>query len=155
MQITSLCYIEKGNTVLMLYRNKKKNDVNQGKWIGVGGKLETGETPETCMLREVKEETGLRLLSWRKRGTVDFESESWTERMYLFTAVQFEGELSACDEGELRWIQKERIQSLSLWEGDRVFLRLLAEDAPYFHLLLKYDGERLISAMLNGEALDI
>lgn len=124
----------------MLHRTKKKNDENAGKWIGVGGKFEEGESPEECMLREVYEETGLTLNSWRFRGIVTFSYSSWeTEYMHLFTADSFSGVIRECDEGELSWIDKDRVLSLPIWEGDRVFLKLLNTDCPFFSLKLRYD----------------
>ena len=151
MLCSTLCYIEKDGSYLMLYRNKKQNDVNGGKWIGVGGKFEAGESPVDCLLREVKEETGLTLTRWKMRGIVTFVSDvAETEYMHLFTADRFEGELNAaCDEGELRWVPKPQIAALNLWEGDRVFLDLLANDAPFFMLKLIYSGDRLISQKLE------
>ena len=146
---TSLCYItrrrEGGRDWLMLYRNAKKNDVNAGKWVGVGGKLEPGETPEACALRETREETGLSLPDLRYRGVIDFSSEGWEERMHLFTGECGPGPLSRCDEGELRWIAEEALPALPMWAGDRIFLRMIAEDEPFFRLRLTYDGERLVS----------
>ena len=149
---TSLCYVYRGDEVLMLHRVKKENDVNHDKWIGLGGKFEENESPEECMLREVREETGLKLTSWRYRGIVTFVSEPWPgEYMHLFTADGFEGELSECDEGELAWIPRAKLKELPQWEGDRIFLRLLDEDAPFFSLKLVYQNERLTEAVLNGE----
>ena len=135
----------------MLHRTKKKNDLNHDKWIGIGGKFEDRESPEECLLREVREETGLRLTSWRYRGLVTFVSDqAETEYMHLFTADRFEGELTDCDEGELTWIRQEDFDALPQWEGDRFFLRLLAEEAPFFSLKLVYRGDHLVSAALNG-----
>lgn len=145
MRNSTLCYIEQDGKYLMLLRNKKKVDVNKGKWIGVGGKFEEGESPEDCVLREVMEETGLRLTSFRLRGIVTFVLDGWgTEYMHLFTADAFEGECIECNEGELRWIPKEEILSLNLWEGDRAFLKLLEEDAPFFSMKLSYQGDKLV-----------
>ena len=149
---TSLCYVYHGDEVLMLHRIKKENDVNHDKWIGLGGKFEENESPEECMLREVREETGLKLTSWRYRGIVTFVSEPWPgEYMHLFTADGFAGELSDCDEGELLWVPKERMRGFPTWEGDRIFLDLLDADAPFFSLKLKYEGDRLTEAVLNGK----
>ena len=134
----------------MLLRNKKKQDENAGKWIGVGGKFEEGESPQDCLLREVQEETGLRLTQYRFRGIVTFVSDRYeTEYMHLFTAHGFEGELIPCDEGELKWVEKDEVLSLPLWEGDREFLRLLREDAPFFSLKLVYQGDKLVSSKLE------
>jgi 8-oxo-dGTP diphosphatase len=153
---TSLCYIERDGCYLMLHRTKKKQDPNAGKWIGVGGKFEAGESPEECALREVLEETGLTLVSPRLRGIVTFVSDACpTEYMFLFTADCFTGELRPCDEGELAWVEKERVLSLPLWEGDRVFLRLLAEGRPFFSLKLSYRGDTLVSAVLDGNSIPV
>lgn len=142
---TTLCYIEQDNSYLMMLRNKKQNDENSGKWIGVGGHFEEGEGPEECVLREVYEETGLTLTEYSYRGIVTFVSDEWgTEIMHLYTASGFEGELSECNEGTLSWIQKSKIMDLNLWEGDRVFLKLLFEDAPFFEMELIYKGDKLV-----------
>jgi 8-oxo-dGTP diphosphatase len=152
---STLCYIEKDGKYLMLHRTVKKKDVNKDKWIGVGGHFELGESPEECVCREVLEETGYRLTSYRFRGLVTFLSgDGVTEYMSLFTADGFEGEEIACDEGELEWVPIEKIGELNLWEGDKIFLRLLAEDAPFFSLKLVYDGHGgLVEAVLNGKRL--
>ena len=148
---STLIYVERGDEYLMLHRTKKDNDLNHDKWIGVGGKFEPGESPEECALREAREETGLTLTRWRYRGLVTFVSDRWpTEYMHLFTADAWTGALKPCDEGELEWIRKETLLSLPLWAGDRIFLRLLDSDAPFFSLKLRYAGESLISAALNG-----
>jgi len=151
---TTLCYITRGDQVLMLHRIKKKNDVNKDKWIGIGGKFEPGESPEECLLREAREETGLELTSWQCRGVVTFSQEGWgTEYMYLFTADGFEGEPGPCDEGELAWVSRDFIARLPQWEGDRIFLELLWQDAPFFLLTLRYKGDTLTQAVLNGKLL--
>lgn len=156
MKNTSLCYIEREGSYLLLHRTKKVNDENHDKWIGVGGKFEEGESPEECMLREVKEETGLSLTRWRYRGIVTFVSDEWGgEYMHLFTADGFTGQLKDCDEGELEWVEKARLLSLPIWEGDKIFLRLLQSDAPFFSLKLCYQGERLAAAALNGKAMEL
>ena len=157
MRNTSLCYIERGDEYLMLHRVKKTVDENAGKWIGVGGGFEEGESPAACMLREVYEETGLQLSAWRCRGVVTFVSDEWgTEYMHLFTANAFDGELRECEEGVLAWKKKDEVlSSLPIWEGDRIFLRLLAEDRPFFLLTLRYRGDRLVEAVLNGEPTEI
>jgi len=137
MKNTTLCYIRRGDECLMLYRNKKKNDENAGKWIGIGGKFEDKESPEDCMLREALEETGLTLTDYRYRGIVTFASDRWpTEYMHLFTADGFEGELKECEEGELRWIRWEMLEKLPCWEGDLIFLDLIRRDVPFFSLKL-------------------
>ena len=130
---STLCYITRGNDVLMLHRVKKKNDLNKDKWIGIGGKFEPEETPDECLLREAREETGLELTSWRLRGVVTFLSDRWEgEYMYLFTADGFAGELKECDEGDLQWVSREFLNELPKWEGDQLFLDLLWADSPFF-----------------------
>ncbi len=155
MRNTTLCYIEQGRDYLMLHRVKKTVDENKDKWIGIGGKFEEGESPEDCLLREVREETGLTLKRWRYRGIVTFVSDQWgTEYMHLFTADAWEGRLrDDCDEGVLEWIDRERLLTLPIWEGDKIFLRLLDEGAPFFSLKLRYAGDRLAEAVLNGKKL--
>ena len=151
---TTLCYITRGDEVLMLHRIKKKNDLNEGKWIGIGGKFETEESPDACLLREAKEETGLTLTSWRCRGIITFLSDQAEgEYMYLFTADSFEGKLRECDEGDLQWVSRDFIDQLPKWEGDQIFLDLLWQDAPFFLLTLRYEGDRLQEAILNGEKI--
>ena len=142
MQLSTLCYIEKDGAYLMLHRTKKENDVNKGKWIGVGGKFEAGEAPEECLLREVMEETGLELTSYRYRGLLSFiYADKEPEYIFTYTADGFSGELHECNEGELKWVKIEDIKYLSLWEGDRIMHRLLEEDAGVFSLKLVYDEE--------------
>ena len=155
MEMTTLCYIEKDGCYLMLHRISKKNDVNKDKWIGVGGHFEQDETPEECLLREVKEETGLTLTSYRFRGIVTFISDAvgHAEYMCLYTADGFEGEMIDCNEGTLEWVPKDEIYNLNLWEGDFIFHRLLDEDAPFFSLKLVYEGDTLIEARLDGRLL--
>lgn len=154
---TTLCYIERDGQYLMLHRVKKENDVNRDKWIGIGGKFEPGESPEDCVLREVREETGLTLTDYEYRGIVTFVLDGWgTEFMHLFRATGWTGELSAdCDEGELAWIGKADLLALPLWAGDKIFLRLLDSDRPFFSLKLNYTGDTLTAARLDGKALDI
>lgn len=152
---TTLCYLLQGDEVLLLHRIKKKNDLNHDKWIGIGGKFEENESPEDCMLREAREETGLTLTSWRYRGIVTFLSDRWeTEYMHLFTADGYSGTLRQCDEGDLAWIKKSELLKLKLWEGDKIFLRLLDSDEPFFSLKLKYEGDTLVLAVLNGKRLE-
>lgn len=149
--MTTLCYVEKEDAYLMLHRVSKKQDVNKDKWIGIGGHFEEGESPEDCLLREAYEETGLTLTSWRFRGMVTFTQEGYgTEYMCLYTADGFSGELKDCDEGILEWVKKEELLKLNLWEGDKIFLRLLNENAPFFSLKLIYQGDCLIEAVLDG-----
>ena len=151
---STLCYITRGDEVLMLHRVKKKNDLNKDKWIGIGGKFEAQESPDECLLREAMEETGLRLTSWRCRGVVTFLSDTWEgEYMYLFTADGFEGMLKECDEGELQWVPRAFLDKLPKWEGDKIFLELLWQNAPFFLLTLRYQGDTLLEAVLNGEKI--
>ena len=154
---TTLCYIERDGKYLMMHRIRKKNDINRDKWIGIGGKFEAGESPEDCVLREAREETGLTLTDYRYRGIVTFvpERPDDTEYMHLFTATGFEGSLREdCEEGVLEWISKQALLSLPMWEGDKIFLRLLDENAPFFSLKLVYDKEgKLLKAVLNGRAV--
>ena len=153
-KLTTLCYIEKDDSYLMLHRVSKKHDVNKDKWIGIGGHFEENESPEECLLREAKEETGLTLTSWKFRGIVTFISEGWdTEYMCLYTADGYEGKMISCNEGVLEWIKKEDLLKLNLWEGDKIFLKLLQENAPFFSLKLAYKGDELTEAVLNGENL--
>lgn len=150
MKLTTLCYIEKDDKYLMLHRIKKENDLNHDKWIGIGGKFEADETPEECLLREAKEETGYTLTDYRFRGIITFLSDEWeSEYMHLFTATGFTGEPVPCDEGELVWVPKKDLETLTLWEGDKIFLRLLQEDAPFFSLKLRYEGEHLAEQELK------
>lgn len=149
--LTTLCYIEKDDQYLMLHRIKKENDINQDKWIGVGGHFEPDESPEECLLREVKEETGLTLTSYRFRGLITFLSDRWqTEYMCLYTADKYEGELAECDEGTLEWVDKSRLRELNLWEGDYIFLELLETEQEFFSLKLRYEGDELKEAYLNS-----
>ena len=153
---TTLCYIEKDDSYLLLHRVSKKNDANKDKWIGIGGKFEDKESPEDCLLREAKEETGLLLTSYRLRGIVTFVSNEYpTEYMFLYTADGYEGEIGECREGTLEWVKKRDMYSLNLWEGDRIFLKLLEEDQPFFSLKLSYEGDKLVSAALDGSKLSL
>lgn len=178
--LTTLCYIEREDEYLMLHRVKKENDVNRDKWIGVGGHFEEGESPEDCLLREVYEETGLTLKSWRFCGIVTFcytpenvsestglphgsdehiklpgAAQPLCEYMHLYTAQSYEGAFKPCDEGELVWIQKDRIDRLQVWEGDRIFLKLIRERSDFFSLKLSYRGNFLMEAVLDGKRLTL
>lgn len=142
MRITTLCYIENGDSTLMLYRNKKGNDENAGKWIGIGGHAEEGESPEDCLLREVFEETGLTLSSYRFRGIVTFVSSKWgTEYMCLYTAQSDARDVTECNEGELHWVKTSKLSSLPMWEGDKIFFDLIEKNSPFFSLKLCYDDK--------------
>lgn len=156
-ELSTLCYMERDHAYLMLHRVTKKNDINKDKWIGVGGHFEKEESPEDCLLREVREETGYTLTSWRFRGIVTFISgDGVTEYMHLFTADGWTGEPVPCSEGVLEWVDIDRIGTLELWEGDRIFLRLLREEQPFFSLKLTYDGHGgLTGAVLNGKNLPL
>ena len=169
MKQTTLCYLERGNQYLMLHRVKKQNDASHDKWIGVGGKCEADESPDECMVREVREETGLTVTSWRYRGIVTFISDVWPcEYMHLFTAGQWRTntpsaneddaleKLPECDEGDLQWIGKENLFNLTLWPGDRIFLRLIMNsEQPFFSLKLVYKGDDLVAAKLDGKQLSL
>ena len=151
---TTLCYIENEGCYLMLHRVKKEQDENKDKWIGIGGKFEEGESPEECVLREAKEETGLTLTDYKYRGIVTFVSDVWPcEYMHLFTATGFVGELKECDEGVLEWLPKDKLYGLPMWAGDKIFLELLDKGAPFFSLKLVYEGERLVCAALDGQKI--
>ena len=152
--LTTLCYIEQDGKYLMLHRVKKENDINKDKWIGVGSHFEADESPEDCVLREVKEETGYTLTDYRFRGIITFLYRDVCEYMCLYTADGFTGEPRECDEGTLEWVEINKVEELDLWEGDKIFLRLLAEKVPFFSLKLVYDGhDGLISAVLNGKEI--
>lgn len=154
--LTTLCYIEKDGQYLMLHRVKKEKDCNKDKWIGVGGHFETEESPEECLLREVKEETGLTLTHWRFCGIETFISDHWNdvEYMCLYKADGFEGELQECSEGELQWVDKDKVYDLPIWEGDKIFFRLMDEREEFFSLKLRYESGRLTEAVLDGKPLE-
>ena len=137
--LTTLCYIIKDNKMLMMLRNKKENDINEGKWIGVGGHFEFGESPEECLIREVREETGLTLKNYKKRGIITFCYGSFVEYMHLYTSDSFEGDIIDCDEGELKWIDIDNVLALNIWEGDKIFLGYLIDNEPFFSIKLIYD----------------
>ena len=154
MKNTSLCYIEQDNAYLLLHRVKKENDLNRDKWIGIGGHFEENESPEECVCREALEETGLRLHAPRYCGIVTFVSDCWEgEYMHLFHATDFSGNLRDCDEGVLEWVPKERFSRLPQWAGDKIFLDLMERHVPFFSLKLRYEGDALREAVLNGQAL--
>ncbi len=156
MKLSTLCYIEHNNQYLMLYRNKKKIDVNKGKWIGVGGHFEKNESPDDCLLREVKEETNLTLLNYTLRGLITFiYNNDEEELIFLYTADEFDGTLIECNEGELKWIDKSEILNLNLWEGDRIFHKLLNKNIPVFSLKLVYNNDNLIEAVLDNKKLSL
>mgnify|MGYP001068999119 FL=1 len=153
---TTLCYIEKDGKYLMLHRVKRENDINKDKWIGVGGHFEADESPEECLLREVKEETGLILTAWKLRGIITFICDRQpTEYMFLYTADAFTGTLTECSEGNLEWVDKSKVYDLPVWEGDKIFFRLLEEDHPFFSLKLKYEDDRLAEMAFNGKSGEI
>lgn len=156
LKLTTLCYIEKDEKYLMLHRVVKKNDTNKDKWIGVGGRFEADESPQDCVLREVLEETGYRLTSYKLRGIVTFVSGKYeTEYMFLFTADGFEGEPIECDEGVLEWVDKKSVYDLNIWEGDKIFFRLLEERDSFFSLKLVYnENDELIESVLDGVPLE-
>ena len=156
MRNTTLCYLEQDDAYLMLHRVTKKNDLNHDKWIGVGGKLDPGETAEACALREVWEETGLTMQSPAYRGIVDFYAPPWpAERMHLFTCTDFGGRPVDCNEGTLEWVPKAEVTQLPIWQGDKLFFQLLNDNAPFFHLELYYDGDTLTRAVLDGTTLPL
>ncbi|MCI8518862.1 MAG: 8-oxo-dGTP diphosphatase [Clostridia bacterium] len=150
MLLTTLGYIEKDGKYLMLHRTKKKNDMNKDKWLGIGGKFEEGESPEECMIRETEEETGLRLKSCNLRAVITFVSNIYeAEHMYLFTSDNFEGELIECNEGELKWVDKEEVISLNAWEGDKIFLQKLFNDDSFFTMKVEYNGDKMVNYKIN------
>ena len=150
MILSTLCYIEKDNKYLMLHRTKKKNDISKDKWLGIGGKFEEGESPEECIVREVMEETGLKLNSYQLRTIVTYVSTNWeTEYMYVFTSNDFTGELIECNEGDLQWIDKKEVTKLNTWEGDKIFVEKLQNDSSFFTVKFEYDGDKLVKYNLK------
>lgn len=148
---TTLCYIEKDGRYLMMHRVKREHDINKDKWVGVGGHFEADESPEECLLREVQEETGLTLASWQLRGIITFICDRQpTEYMFLYTADAYSGELIECEEGDLVWIDKSQVYDLPIWEGDKIFFRMLEQNDPFFSLKLKYENDVLVETSLNG-----
>lgn len=151
--LTTLCYIERDDSYLMMHRVKKENDINKDKWVGVGGHFEESETPEECLLREVREETGLELLSWKLRGIITFMTDVYqTEYMFLYTADEYTGEMIECNEGNLEWVKKSDVYNLPIWEGDKVFFKLLEDQEDFFSLKLRYEGDKLVETVLNGKS---
>lgn len=145
MILSTLCYIEKDGKYLMLHRTKKRNDINKDKWLGIGGKFEDGESSEECITREVKEETGLTLNTYKLRCIVTYVSTNWeTEYMYVFTSNDFTGELTECNEGDLQWIEKDKVTELNTWEGDKIFVDKIKNNDAFFTIKFNYDGEKLI-----------
>lgn len=156
MRFTTLCYIEKNGKYLMLLRNVKKNDGSRNKWIGVGGKIEAGESPDECARREISEETGLTALNLIPRATITFISDVWeSEYMFLYSVTEFSGTLTECDEGELHWIDKNEVFKLNLWDGDRIFLNMMTENTPYFEMKLIYRGDRLSKCVVDGKETEL
>ena len=155
MILSTLCYLERDGRYLMLHRVKKKNDINHDKWIGVGGKFEPDESPEECMLREIEEETGLRATEWSHRGILTFISnEAETEYIHLYLVTDWTGELKECAEGDLEWVEKEKVPELPGWEGDKIFLRYLLDPGmPFFSLKFVYEGDRLVYTECDGRTL--
>ncbi|SEQ07468.1 NUDIX hydrolase [Butyrivibrio sp. TB] len=149
MVVSTLCYLEKDNKYLMLLRNKKEKDVNEGKWIGVGGKCEKGESPEECVIRETFEETGIKLESLKMRGVMTFASEGWEdEYIFVYTSDKFSGHITECNEGELAWIDKDKIMVLNLWDGDRIFLDIMINSDKLFSIKLSYKGDDIVDKQL-------
>ena len=154
MKQTTLCYLERGSQYLMLHRTKKENDLNHDKWLGVGGKFEEGESPEDCMLREVWEETGFTVTKWRYCGIVTFIHNIYPdEHMHIFVCTDWTGKQIECNEGDLEWIDKQHLLELPAWEGDKIFLRLISEERPFFSLKLTYEYDTLKAAVLDGKPL--
>lgn len=150
--LTTLCYIERDDAYLMMHRVKKERDINKDKWIGVGGHFEEGESPEECLLREVAEETGLTLTDYRLRGVITFMADAYpAEYMFLYTAGGFSGTMHVCDEGDLEWVPKAKVNELPIWEGDKIFFRFLEERQDFFSLKLRYEGDVLAEAVLDGK----
>ena len=156
-KLTTLGYLEKNDSYLLLHRIKKQNDINKDKWIGVGGHFEDFESPDECLVREVFEETGLKLNSYQFRGIVTFVSHDSGEKMYeymcLYTSSDFSGNMIDCDEGKLEWVKKADMKKLNFWEGDYIFLDLIEKNEPFFSLKLEYKNGSLEKAILNGKPI--
>lgn len=155
MNQTTLCYLERDGKYLMMHRVKKEHDINKDKWVGVGGHFELNESPDECLLREVREETNLTLTDYKLRGIITFMSDKWqTEYMFLYTATGFTGKIrdyDGCDEGTLEWIDKEKVYDLPIWEGDKIFFKLIEQPRACFSLKLRYVGDQLVEAVLDGK----
>ena len=153
--LTTLCYIEQDGKYLMMHRVKKQHDINHDKWVGVGGHFEGDESPEECLLRETREETGLVLTDYRLRGIITFICDHWpTEYMFLYTATGFTGKIGLCDEGTLEWIDRSAVYDLPIWTGDKIFFHLLEQDRPFFSLKLRYVDDELVESVLDGSPID-
>ena len=155
---TSLCYLIKDGKYLMLHRTKKEHDLNKDKWLGVGGHFEEGESPEECVIREVSEETGYILDDVSYRGIITFvyedsDGNKITELMHLFTSDNFHGNQIECNEGTLEWIPISEVTSLPIWEGDKIFFKLLEGNHPFFSLKLVYNNDELVAVKLNGKEI--
>lgn len=142
-KLATICYIDNGHSLLLLHRNKKPNDVHEGKWIGVGGKLEAGESPEECVIRESKEETGLTLHQPQLVGIIVFPEftpgHDWYT--YVFRARHFEGQVIDCNEGTLEWVPYDQVLSRPSWEGDHIFLSWILEQKPFFSAKFSYSPD--------------
>ena len=149
MTQTTCIYLERDGRILMLHRVTKKHDLNHGKWIGIGGHIEEGETPEQCIRREVYEETGFQVGDLRRAGIVDFHYDDVFERVYFFKSSDFSGQQIPCNEGVTEWIPKKCVKDLNLWEGDRKFLPyLLSDEKTFFRMNLIYHNDVLEKAQL-------
>lgn len=155
MIVTTLCYITGPDGILMLHRTKKENDMNKDKYIGVGGHVEQGESPEECVAREVMEETGLTMKSFSLRGVITFVIDDLDEYTFLYTCDEYEGTIKTCDEGELEWIKEDRIEDLPLWPGDKFFFRLLRERRDVFSMKLHYVKDELVEAFVDGKEIPL
>ena len=155
MEKTTLCYIEQNDCYLMLHRTKEECDMNKDKWLGIGGHFEKGETPDECIIREVKEETNLTLTDYTLRGIILFEENDYKEMIYLYTSTAFKGKIKECLEGDLVWVNKDDVLNLNIWEGDKVFLKMLNDKEPYFILKLIYDNDKFIGSELLDDIPEV